>query len=154
MDPVRIGARHAGKLVDAERDRLIHSGHAAINLSPRARAGVQVESSPRVPVSPAPEIARLKFLGPIEPETPLVFSRQVGAGLTAIVKLDVVINASVVNQRSEKRLSIRSGVPLASLDVASSCDEMIHRQCREKLSRKCEWRGRTGFARPGPRRDA
>ncbi len=138
---MRIGARHAGKLVDAERDRLIHSGHAAINLSPRARAGIQVESSPRVPISPAPEIARLKFLGPIKSETPLVFSRQVGAGLTAIVKLDVVINASVVNQRSEKRLSIRSGVPLAPLDIAGACDQMIYRQAGEKRRRKCQERG-------------
>src|SRR5262245_865406 len=87
-------------------------------------------------VETAMEVARGELVRPIELEAPLVLPVDVGAAGATIVKLDMVINAPVVNERPLERPPIGRSVPLTPGHILRPRQKLIHRYRVKELCGK------------------
>src|SRR5207249_1852458 len=91
-----------------------------------------------------PKVSRLEFLFSIKFKCPFIFSGGVSSGMGRIVKLDVVVNTAVINQRAEEWLSIESLLPLAPRHVLCTGHQVINGKTGKELRRKRQ-RGRMSW---------
>ena len=140
------GTGHAGEVIRAERNGLVHARHAAIDLHPRAGAAAQVQVVPRVDVGLAPVVLRRELVGAREVNAPLGLAADVGAGLAAVLKLHVVEDLAVADERAEEPALVVAAVPLAVLDVIVPREEVIDRERGQEVSGVLDWWSFAGLA--------
>lgn len=134
LNPMTVGRGHAGQLKCAKGKRFVQPRDAGVNRQVgRGESGVEIEAVPGVRVAAAVLIARGEFMGAVELEAPLVLAGNVAAALAAIVKLDVIVDPSVVNQRPVKQPAVRTAVPLAARGVLGAGQQMIGRHRAQKF---------------------
>ena len=151
VDPVGVGAGHAREVIRAEGNGLVHAGHAAIDLHPRAGAAAQVQVVPRPDVRLAPVVLRGELMRAREVNAPLGLAADVGAGLAAILELHVVEDLAIADEGAKEPALVVAAVPLAALHVVVPREEVIDRERGEKGGGELERRSLAGLRRAGPR---